>query len=145
MTNRDMLNLIWPDWNTNSNICPKNLERVHHCDRSATRNCTLCKDQWLDSEYIPKTGSVPELEEEEEPQFTREQEERIDEVYNEVFETCREFAAGGQREIVGDMQLLGPLADYIAEYLIQNGYEVYFPTQTTDENGKTVICDFYDH
>lgn len=58
---------------------------------------------------------------------------------------CRELTAGGEREVNDDMALLGPLADNITEYLIQNGYEVYFPTQTTDENGKTVILDFYDH
>lgn len=143
MTNREMLSLIWPDWIMSSNICPKNFVKTHFCDPITTR-CVACKNQWLDSEYIPKTSSVPETEEED-PQFTREQEERIDEVYSAVLEMCRDFAAGGQREIVDDMQLLGPLADYIAEYLIQNGYEVYFPTQTTDENGKTVICDFYDH
>lgn len=141
MTNKDMLNLIWPDFNSNL-ICPRSLDdHGYHCPSSVS--CGECKDQWLNSEYIPKTSNISETEEE--PQFTRIQEERIDEVYNEVFEMCRELTAGGEREVKDDMALLGPLADNIAEYLIQNGYEVYFPTQTTDEKGKTVIRNFYDH
>ena len=86
-----------------------------------------------------------EPEEEEEPQFTRVQEERIDEVYNAVLEMCCKLTAGGEKEVEYNMALLGPLADNIAEYLTHNGYEVYFPTQTTEENGKTVIYNFYDH
>ena len=140
MTNKEAIESLWPDFvweNLRGPLSPclpqtfgTNVPSAGECHHSS---CKECEQRWLESEY------------EEEPQFTREQEERIDEVYNEVFEMCCKLTAGSEREVKYDMALLGPLADNIAECLIQNGYEVYFPTQTTDEKGKTVILDFYDH
>lgn len=141
MTNRDMLTQIFPN-NIEDRLCPQALDSNFHCSNMSI-SCDTCTDRWFQAEYIPPNSA--ELEEEEEPQFTRVQEERIDEVYNAVWEMCCKLTAGGEKEVEYNMVLLGPLADNIAEYLTHNGYEVYFPTQTTEENGKTVIYNYYDH
>lgn len=141
MTNRDMLTQIFPN-NIEDRLCPQALDSNLHCPNMCI-SCDTCTDRWFQAEYISPNSAEPE--EEEEPQFTRVQEERIDEVYNAVLEMCCKLTAGGEREVEYNMALLGPLADNIAEYLTHNGYEVYFPTQTTEENGKTVIYNFYDH
>lgn len=141
MTNRDMLTQIFPN-TIEDRLCPQALDSNFHCPNMSI-SCDTCTDRWFQAEYIPPNSTEPE--EEEEPQFTRVQEERIDEVYNAVLEMCCKLTAGGEKEVEYNMVLLGPLADNIAEYLTHNGYEVYFPTQTTEENGKTVIYNFYDH
>lgn len=141
MTNRDMLTQIFPN-NIEDRLCPQALDSNVHCPNMSI-SCDTCTDRWFQAKYISPNSAEPE--EEEEPQFTREQEERIDEVYNAVLEMCCKLTAGGEKEVEYNMALLGPLADNIAEYLTHNGYEVYFPTQTTEENGKTVIYNFYDH
>lgn len=141
MTNRDMLTQIFPN-NIEDRLCPQALDSNLHCPNMSI-SCDTCTDRWFQAEYIPPNSAEPE--EEEELQFTRVQEERIDEVYNAVLEMCCKLTAGGEKEVEYNMVLLGPLADNIAEYLTHNGYEVYFPTQTTEENGKTVIYNFYDH
>lgn len=141
MTNREMLKQIFPN-NIKDRLCPQALDSNFHCPNMSI-SCDTCTDRWFQVEYIPPNSA--ESEEEEELQFTCEQVERIDKVYNAVFEMCRELTASGEWEVEYDMALLRTLADNITEYLIQNGYEVYFPTMTTDENGKTVIYDYYDH
>lgn len=141
MTNRDMLTQIFPN-NIEDRLCPQALDSNVHCPNMSI-SCDTCTDRWFQAKYISPNSAEPE--EEEEPQFTRVQEERIDEVYNAVLEMCCKLTAGGEKEVEYNMVLLGPLADNIAEYLTHDGYEVYFPTQTTEENGKTVIYNFYDH
>lgn len=141
MTNRDMLTQIFPN-NIEDRLCPQALDSNLHCSNMSI-SCDTCTDRWFQAKYISPNSAEPE--EEEEPQFTRVQEERIDEVYNAVLEMCCKLTAGGEKEVEYNMVLLGPLADNIAEYLTHDGYEVYFPTQTTEENGKTVIYNFYDH
>ena len=132
MTNRDMLTQIFPN-NIEDRLCPQALDSNFHCSNMSI-SCDTCTDRWFQAEYISPNSAEPE-----------EQEERIDEVYNAVLEMCCKLTAGGEKEVEYNMALLGPLADNIAEYLTHNGYEVYFPTQTTEENGKTVIYNFYDH
>lgn len=141
MTNRDMLTQIFPN-NIKDRLCPQALDSNFHCFNMSI-SCDTCTDRWFQAEYISPNSAEPE--EEEEPQFARWQEERIDAVYNAVLEMCRKLTTSDEREVEYNMALLGPLADNIAEYLTHNGYEVYFPTMTTEENGKTVIYNFYDH
>lgn len=141
MTNRDMLTQIFPN-NIEDRLCPQALDSNFHCPNMSI-SCDTCTDRWFQAEYIPPNSAEPE--DEEEPQFARWQEERIDAVYNAVLEMCRKLTTSDEREVKYDIALLGPLADNITEYLIQNGYEVYFPIMTTDEKGKTVIYNFYDH
>lgn len=140
MTNKEAVESLWPDFvweNLRGPLAPclpqtfgRKVPSAGVCHHSS---CKECEQRWLESEY------------EEEPQFTREQKERTDEVYNAVLEMCRKLTTSDEREVKYDIALLGPLADNIIEYLIQNGYEVYFPIMTTDEKGKTVIYNFYDH
>lgn len=136
-----MLTQIFPN-NIEDRLCPQALDSNFHCPNMSI-SCDTCTDRWFQAEYIPPNSAEPE--DEEEPQFARWQEERIDAVYNAVLEMCRKLTTSDEREVKYDIAFLGPLADNIIEYLIQNGYEVYFPIMTTDEKGKTVIYNFYDH
>lgn len=113
MTNRDMLTQIFPN-NIEDRLCPQALDSNLHCPNMSI-SCDTCTDRWFQAEYIPPNSA--ELEEEEEPQFTRVQEERIDEVYNAVLEMCCKLTAGGEKEVEYNMALLGPLRTILRSIL----------------------------
>lgn len=73
-------------------------------------------------------------------EFTEKQVERIDEVYA----TTREYLCnlfGG--DVVYDMKLVGPVADYAAYILRRNGYRPYFPVRCEQDDGTVTISDYY--
>ena len=73
-------------------------------------------------------------------EFTEKQVERIDEVYAATNEyLCNLF--GGN--VVYDMNLLGPVADYAADILCRNGYRPSFPTRCEQDDGTVTISDYY--
>lgn len=74
-------------------------------------------------------------------EFTFEQIERIDEIYDETVRLCSFYTDGKFNR--DDTAVYGELADMIAEFLTKHNYPVYFPTHiTTDDEEK--IVDIYE-
>ena len=74
-------------------------------------------------------------------ELSSDQLERVDEIYNATHELLKVFVESEALE--WDMQLIGPVADYIASWLVKQGKQVRFPAVVeTDEGLKTL--DFWE-
>lgn len=78
---------------------------------------------------------------EEELEFTSEQEQRIDEVYTMVYELCQYMTDNGIRSYSQD--IVGPIADNVAEMLSLQGYKVHFPVITENDDGDQYISEYF--
>ena len=67
---------------------------------------------------------------------------RVDELYEAVWEMCKVFT-----EIPGlgaNIDLLGPLADLVADYLVREGYKLRFPAILFNEDtGEEYVDEYY--
>lgn len=61
----------------------------------------------------------------EEPEFTKDQLERIDEVHNATLEYCKVLTENKNLEY--DMSFIGDIADYATEVLIKLGHKIRYP------------------
>ena len=74
-------------------------------------------------------------------ELSSDQLERVDEIYNATHELLKVFVES--EDLEWDMQLIGPVADYIASWLVKQGKQVRFPAVVeTDEGLKTL--DFWE-
>lgn len=78
---------------------------------------------------------------EEELEFTCEQESRIDKIYLMLFELCQYMTDNNIRSYTQD--LIGPIADNIAEVLSLRGYKVHFPVITENDDGDQYISEYF--
>lgn len=78
---------------------------------------------------------------EEELEFTSEQEQRIDEVYTMVYELCQYMTDNSIRSYSQD--IVGPIADNVAEMLSLQGYKVRFPVITENDDGDQYITEYF--
>lgn len=77
----------------------------------------------------------------EELELTDAQSERIDEIYNAVFELCKTMTEDENLE--WDMAFIGDIADYAAETLCNIGKRVRFPAIVTNEDGTQYTEEYY--
>lgn len=61
--------------------------------------------------------------------FTSEQEERIDEVENAVFELCKVML--DDDELEWDENMVGEVADAVVDILVDKGHKIYYPAIVT--------------
>lgn len=94
--------------------------------------------EYLESYCIPNFRKYYEVSKEnDDMDFTNEQLERIDAIYDATIELCTFFTDGKFNE--DDTSVYGELADLIAEVLTNHNYPVHFPTHvTTDTEDKIV-------
>ena len=91
-------------------------------------------DEELDEEF-------DEDEDYEELELTSDQEARVDEIYNSVYNVCQIFAENDNLE--WDMAYIGNIADYICETLYRNGIKVRFPSIVTEDDGTQYVEEYY--
>lgn len=76
-----------------------------------------------------------------EPEFSNDQLERIDEVENASFDFIKVLTE--QRDMDWDMSLIGEIADMAADFLVSRGYKVLYPAIIDDEEGTGHTVDYY--
>lgn len=75
-------------------------------------------------------------------EFSDEQIRRIDEVENAVYDICKLFTDDDKLE--WDMQIIGQIAELIADMLSWHGHNVYYPYRIEDKDGMQEIHDWYE-
>ena len=70
--------------------------------------------------------------------FTDKQLERLDEVYNTVYESLLVLLEKTEDELPWDMELIGNVADAIAETCESLGHHVRYPSIVTNEDGSQI-------
>lgn len=78
--------------------------------------------------------------ENEKPEFSKKQIERIDEIENAVYDVCKVMT---REDLKWDYNIIGDVADSIAEILTSKGMTIYYPAIVEDENGNRRIIDYY--
>lgn len=78
---------------------------------------------------------------EENLELTNAQSDRVDEVYNAVFELCKTMTEDENLE--WDMSFIGDIADYAAETLHNHEKRVHFPSIVTNEDDTQFIEEYY--
>ena len=68
--------------------------------------------------------------------FTDKQLERLDEIYNTVYETLLVLLEKNGDELPWDMELVGNVTDAIAETCESLGHHVRYPSIVTNEDGS---------
>lgn len=107
-------------------------------------NCPKCNHEFPLNRLVEETYAIcpkcgEKIETEEDVEFTAKQENRIDDVYNAVYELCRVILE--DEELKWDMSLLGPLADSVIGIFIDRGHTVHFPSIVYDED-ETYIEEY---
>lgn len=77
----------------------------------------------------------------EELELSSEQCARIDEIYAKVYELCQVMTENN--DLPWDMELLGPIADAAATWLVRCGKRVRFPSIVWDDNGNDSYIEDY--
>lgn len=85
-----------------------------------------------DAEFSVEEGNV---------EFTQAQIDQIDNIENSVHELCKIML--NDSNLNWDMNMIGDVADVVAETLAFKGLKVYYPAIVTDENGNEKIINFY--
>lgn len=75
-------------------------------------------------------------------ELSDEQLERNDEIFNAAFEFCKVLTEN--QDLEWDMSIIGEIADYSAELLVNHGFQVRFPFVYTDKDGKDEVHEYYD-
>ena len=101
-------------------------------------------DDVTDTTDAPETKpstSVENAEEEPEAEFTREQEERLDEIYNAALELCKVMTENP--DLPYDQSYIGEVAESAAAIMTQHWHKVRFPAIVTDNDGNETIQEYY--
>lgn len=77
----------------------------------------------------------------EQVELSDEQVSRCDEVYEAVFEMCRELVEDPDLE--WDMAFIGEIADVAADIMTEFGKKIYFPAVATKQDGSQYIEEYY--
>lgn len=75
-------------------------------------------------------------------ELTDAQSERIDEIYNMVYEMCKVMTEDENLE--WDMYYLGEIAELVAKMMVEKGYKVRFPAIVDGEDGKQRVEEYYE-
>lgn len=78
-------------------------------------------------------------------EFTDEQSNRIDDVYNAVYDLILNIVNISEKELPFDMSFVGPCAEKFVSSILDTGVvdKVYFPIRYEDESGDLRIVDYY--
>lgn len=100
-------------------------------------------DDVTDTTDAPETkpDSSVENTEESEVEFTREQEERLDEIYNAAWELCKVMTENP--DLPFDQSYIGEVAESAAAVMVQHWHKVRFPAIVTDDDGNETIQEYY--
>lgn len=98
---------------------------------------------WQYQPHLSKKGKMimKEYNDTVETEFTNEQCDRINEVYDKVNQLLL-FLTDGSFDL-NDTQTAGEITEYIAEAMTKAGYAVHFPTRI-EEDDMTRIVDIYE-
>ncbi len=88
-----------------------------------------------------ETPQNDEAEPTEDLELSDEQIVRNDEIYNAAYDFCKVMAENENLE--WNMEILGQLADFAADLLIEHGSKVRYPSVVTEPDGSQHIEDFY--
>lgn len=88
----------------------------------------------------PECGSS--FETDEEVELSDRQSERVDEVYNAVYEMCKALTENENLE--WDMYFIGEIADFAANTLVLAGNKVRYPAVVMEEGGSQYIVEYHE-
>lgn len=76
-------------------------------------------------------------------ELNAEQCERVDEIYDAVWEMCKVFTESP--DLPASIDYLGPIAEDVAELLVSHGFKVRFPAVIYDADAdKEYVSEYYE-
>lgn len=100
----------------------------------------VCENNGSRFTICPECGSS--FKTDKEVELTDRQSERVDEVYDAVYEMCKTLTENENLE--WDMYFIGEIADFAANTLVLAGNKVRYPAVVTEEDGSQYIVEYHE-
>ena len=100
----------------------------------------VCENAEGSFTICPECGSS--FKTDKEVELSDRQSERVDEVYDAVYEMCKTLTENENLE--WDMCFIGEIADFAANTLVLAGNKVRYPAVVTEEDGSQYIAEYHE-